>query len=228
MVGRCCRIRAGALVNHAALLLGKVPVISIILCPGKPSPLASGNATSNRRHVEVVFGKGELTVPCETVMLEDVAATPRLWRKLAAALIAGLVPDRCLQRVLAREKNRVGMNPGHRDLLQRSTAIQGRDVEPLQRGSTSNKLEQVFLGWAARDCFLASCRSSIVSGSRHACLPAVLGVGVVYHPNPLDPKPSGRWCAAHRVTFPAGDADVFSTALTCAAVRRRILAVCAW
>jgi len=47
-----------------------------------------------------------------------------------------------------------------------------------------------------------SCRSFIRFGfTGTLCLPAVLGIGVVYHPNPLDAKAIGPLVCDYRVTF---------------------------
>ena len=110
----------GALVNHAALLLGKVPVN--LNYTVSEETLASCIRQCEIKTVvtsKAFLEKVKLTVPCETVMLEDVAATSRLWRKTG----------RCSHRLAGSgslvaagfgrgEKNRLG-RPGHRDLFQR-------------------------------------------------------------------------------------------------------------
>jgi acyl-[acyl-carrier-protein]-phospholipid O-acyltransferase / long-chain-fatty-acid--[acyl-carrier-protein] ligase len=68
-------------------------------------------------------------------------------------------------------------------------------------GSNIEQMEQVF-SLDRRTVFWASCRFSIrsVSPARSA-MPAVLGVGVVYHANPLDAKTIGPLVRDARVTF---------------------------
>ena len=68
-------------------------------------------------------------------------------------------------------------------------------------GSNIEQMEQVF-GLDRRDGFLGILpffHSFGFTGT--LCLPAVLGVGVVYHPNPLDAKTIGPLVCDHAVTF---------------------------
>jgi acyl-[acyl-carrier-protein]-phospholipid O-acyltransferase/long-chain-fatty-acid--[acyl-carrier-protein] ligase len=193
----------GALVNHAALLLGKVPVNLNYTVSGET--LAACIRQCDIKTVvtsKSFLEKVKLTVPCETVMLEDVAATPGFGEKLAAALIAGLVPDRWLQRVLGAEK-KTGLDDLATVIFSSGSTGDPKGVmlSHYNVGSNIEQLEQVF-GLGGRDCFLGILpffHSFGFTGT--LCLPAVLGVGVVYHPNPLDAKTIGPLVCGHRVTF---------------------------
>jgi acyl-[acyl-carrier-protein]-phospholipid O-acyltransferase / long-chain-fatty-acid--[acyl-carrier-protein] ligase len=229
----------GALVNHAALLLGKVPVnLNYTL---SEETLAScirqcdiKTVVTSRAFLERV----KLTVPCEMVMLEEImgrerrstarreevgvqasaclegslkrelqpavpeAGAPGIGEKLAAALIAGLVPDRWLQRVLGAEK-KTGLDDLATVIFSSGSTGDPKGVmlSHYNVGSNLEQLEQVF-GLGGRDCFLGILpffHSFGFTGT--LCLPAVLGVGVVYHPNPLDAKTIGPLVCGHRVTF---------------------------
>jgi acyl-[acyl-carrier-protein]-phospholipid O-acyltransferase/long-chain-fatty-acid--[acyl-carrier-protein] ligase len=229
----------GALVNHAALLLGKVPVnLNYTL---SEETLAScirqcdiKTVVTSRAFLERV----KLTVPCETVMLEEImgrerrstarreevgvqasaclegtlkrelqpavpeAGAPGIGEKLAAALIAWLVPDRWLQRVLGAEK-KTGLDDLATVIFSSGSTGDPKGVmlSHYNVGSNIEQLEQVF-GLGGRDCVLGILpffHSFGFTGT--LCLPAVLGVGVVYHPNPLDAKTIGPLVCGHRVTF---------------------------
>ena len=122
--------------------------------------------------------------------------------KLAAFLIAWFVPDRWLQRLLGAERK-----PQLDDL---ATVIfsSGSTGDPkgvmlthYNIGSNIEQLEQVF-GLNRRDGFLGILpffHSFGFTGT--LCLPAMLGVGVVYHPNPLDAKTIGPLVREYAVTF---------------------------
>ena len=229
----------GALVNHAALLLGKVPVnlnytLSEEMLASCIRQCDIKTVVTSRAFLERV----KLTVPCETVMLEEImgrerrstarreevgvqasaclegplkrelqpavpeAGAPGIGEKLAAALIAGLVPDRWLQRVLGAEK-KTGLDDLVTVIFSSGSTGDPKGVmlSHYNVGSNIEQLEQVF-GLGGRDCFLGILpffHSFGFTGT--LCLPAVLAVGVVYHPNPLDAKTIGQLVCGHRVTF---------------------------
>jgi len=212
----------GALVNHAALLLGKAPVN--LNYTVSEETLASCIRQCEIKTVvtsKAFLEKLKLKLPCETVMLEaviggassasphnqekqDVAEFrhPKSGEKLAAFLIAGLVPDRWLQRVLGAEK-KTGLDDLATVIFSSGSTGDPKGVmlSHYNVGSNIEQLEQVF-GLGGRDCFLGILpffHSFGFTGT--LCLPAVLGVGVVYHPNPLDAKTIGPLVCGHRVTF---------------------------
>ncbi len=193
----------GALTNHAAMLLGKVPV-------NLNYTVSEETLASCIRQCEiktVVTAKAfldrlKLKVPCETVLLEEIAAKPRFGEKLVAFLIAWFVPDRVLQRLLGAErKTRL-------DDLATVIFSSGSTGDPkgvmlshYNVGSNVEQLEQVF-GLNHQDGFLGILpffHSFGFTGT--LCLPAMLGVGVVYHPNPLDAKTIGPLVRDYRLTF---------------------------
>ena len=193
----------GALVNHAAMLLGKVPVnLNYTL---SEETIASCIRQCDVKTVitsKVFLDKLKLKLPCETVLLEAAAAKPGLGEKLAAFLIAYFVPDRLLQWLLgAGGKTRL-------DDLATVIFSSGSTGEPkgvmlshYNIGSNIEQLEQVF-GLNRRDCFLGILpffHSFGFTGT--LCLPAILGVGVVYYPNPLDAKSIGPLVRDYHATF---------------------------
>ncbi len=212
----------GAVVNHAALLLGKVPVN--LNYTVSQETLASCIQQCNLKTIvtsKALLDRLKLKLPCETVLLEDLVGgassasphqpkeqgvaelhPPKLGEKLAAFFIAWFVPDRWLQQLLGAErKTRL-------DDLATVIFSSGSTGEPkgvmlshYNIGSNIEQLEQVF-GLDRRDGFLGILpffHSFGFTGT--LCLPAVLGVGVVYHPNPLDAKGIGPLVRQHQTTF---------------------------
>ena len=193
----------GALVNHAAMLLGKVPV-------NLNYTISEETLASCIRQCEIktvitskaFLDKVKLKLPCETIFLEEAAAKPRFGEKLAALFFAWLVPDRLLQRLLGAErKTRL-------DDLATVIFSSGSTGDPkgvmlshYNIGSNVEQLEQVF-GLNRRDGVLGILpffHSFGFTGT--LCLPAVLGVKAVYYPNPLEAKAIGPLVHNYKLTF---------------------------
>jgi acyl-[acyl-carrier-protein]-phospholipid O-acyltransferase/long-chain-fatty-acid--[acyl-carrier-protein] ligase len=194
---------AGALVNFAAMLLGKVPVN--LNYTASEQALASCIRQCEIRTVvtsKAFLEKMKLTVPCEVVFIEDRAASPSAGERLAAFLMAWMLPVGWLERALGRA--------GKAELDDLATVIfsSGSTGEPkgvllshYNIGSNIEQMEQVF-SLDRRDRFLGALpffHSFGFTGT--LCLPAVLGVGVVYHANPLDAKTIGQLVCDYKVTF---------------------------
>ena len=96
-------------------------------------------------------------------------------------------------------------------------------------GSNIEQMGQVF-SLDGRDCFLGVLpffHSFGFTGT--LCLPAVRGVGVVYHANPLDAKTIGPLACEHQVTFVLATPTFLQLtyAVYPGAVRQRVVAVAA-
>ena len=214
----------GALVNWAALLCGKVPVN--LNYTVSEQTLASCIRQCEIKTVvtsRVFMEKVKLKVAGETVFLEDVIGAPNsdpartaaqpqragsetgapsLTEKFAALLMAWLLPVGLLERALGREKKI--------ELDDLATVIfsSGSTGEPkgvmlshYNIGSNIEQMEQVF-GLNASDRLvgiLPFFHSFGFTGT--LCLPSALGLGVVYHANPLDAKTVGHLVSEHAVTF---------------------------
>ncbi len=243
----------GALVNHAALLLGKVPVNLNYTVSGET--LASCIRQCDIKTVvtsKTFLEKVKLTMPCGTVMLEDVAgmerrdptrreevgvqasaclegtlkrelqpagpeagvpgalppmantkfSRPNPLEKFIAFLLAFYVPDRWLQQVLGAEK-KTGLDDLATVIFSSGSTGEPKGVmlSHYNIGSNIEQLEQVF-GLSHHDCVLGVLpffHSFGFTGT--LCLPAALGIGAVYHPNPLDARAIGPLVCDYRVTF---------------------------
>ncbi|MCL4789156.1 MAG: MFS transporter [Verrucomicrobia bacterium] len=175
--------------------------------------------------------KVKLKVACETVYLEELIGShrkpeapptpalspldgqrvtegrvrgspPSLAEKLLAFCMAWLLPVSWLERALGRRRKL--------ELDDLATVIfsSGSTGEPkgvmlshYNIGSNIQQLEQVF-GLSNRDRILGILpffHSFGFTGT--LCLPGTLGVGVAYHPNPLDAKTIGPLVSEYEVTF---------------------------
>src|SRR5438552_13526066 len=99
----------GALVNFAALLLGKVQVNLNYTVSAET--LASCILQCEIKTVitsKAFLEKVKLEVPCSTIFLEEAAARPRAMEKLGAVLRACLLPAALLERSLGKGGRKVG------------------------------------------------------------------------------------------------------------------------
>ena len=215
----------GALVNYAALLSGRVPVnlnytVSDLALASCVKQCELKTVITSRVFLEKV----KLTVPCETVFLEDivggasstsptnqgVAAShpPHVLEKLTAWLMAKFLPVGLLERALSSNPQSAIRNPQSLDDLATVIFSSGSTGDPkgvmlshYNIGSNIEQLEQVFC-LVKRDWILGILpffHSFGFTGT--LCLPAALGVGVVFHPNPLDARAIGPLVKKYAVTF---------------------------
>jgi len=193
----------GALVNFAALLMGKVPVnLNYTVSEETLGSCIRQCGIKTVLTSQAFLDKVKLRLPGETVLLEQLAARPGAGEKLCAMLSAWLLPVGWLERSLGREKRAV------LDDLATVIFSSGSTGEPkgvmlshYNVGSNIEQLEQVF-GLNPTDGFvgvLPFFHSFGFTGT--LWLPAVLGVRVVYHPNPLDAKAIGPLVRQHALTF---------------------------
>ncbi|MGO9480015.1 MAG: acyl-[ACP]--phospholipid O-acyltransferase [Limisphaerales bacterium] len=199
----------GALVNQAALLMGRVPVN--LNYTVSEATLASCVKQCDLRTVvtsRTFLEKVKLTVPVETVFLEDLALKPTFAGKITAWLMAKFLPACLLERALSSTPQSAPSNPQSLDDLATVIFSSGSTGDPkgvmlshYNIGSNIAQLEQVF-GLGRRDCILGILpffHSFGFTGT--LCLPAALGVGVVFHPNPLDSRAIGPLVRNYAVTF---------------------------
>jgi acyl-[acyl-carrier-protein]-phospholipid O-acyltransferase/long-chain-fatty-acid--[acyl-carrier-protein] ligase len=194
---------AGALVNFAALLAGKIPVNL-----NYTSSQESLNACIKQANLKSVLtsqaflDRLKLNLPSQVLLLEEIAARPTAIEKLRAAVLTLLAPARWL--------NRFSSENGEAEVDQLATIIfsSGSTGEPkgvmlthYNINSNIQQLAQVF-GLHKDDRVLGILPFFHSFGfTATLMLPAALGVGVVYHPNPLDAKTIGPLVRERKVSF---------------------------
>ena len=193
----------GALVNFAALLMGKVPVnLNYTVSQETLASCIRQCGITTVLTSRTFLDKVKLKVPGETLLLEAVAAKPGSREKLCALLSAWLLPVGWLERSLGREKRAALDDLATVIFSSGSTGDpKGVMLSHYNIGSNIEQLEQIFSLHRA-DGFvgvLPYFHSFGFTGT--LCLPAVLGVRVVYHPNPLEAKAIGPLVHQYALTF---------------------------
>jgi acyl-[acyl-carrier-protein]-phospholipid O-acyltransferase / long-chain-fatty-acid--[acyl-carrier-protein] ligase len=151
------------------------------------------------------------------LLLEDALGSPRIGEKIAALALAWLAPVALLKRVLGAKSTAVvmpatpGMQPNHAHAVdQLATVIfsSGSTGDPkgvmlthFNLMSNVSQVCQVFM-LDRRDKILGILPFFHSFGFMAALwMPAVRGVGVVYHANPLDAQVIGELVEKYKVTF---------------------------
>jgi acyl-[acyl-carrier-protein]-phospholipid O-acyltransferase / long-chain-fatty-acid--[acyl-carrier-protein] ligase len=193
----------GALVNVAAFLCGRVPVN--LNYTASDDVIASCARQCGIRTVvtsRAFLEKVKLTVPGETVYLEDVAAGPGGGEKLVAALLAWLVPARLLLLNLG-EGRRAGLDDLATIIFSSGSTGDPKGVMLSHYNIVSN-VDQIGQTFAldANDRILGILPFFHSFGfTATLAMPAVLGVGVVYHVSPLDARAIAALTRQYGATF---------------------------
>lgn len=207
----------GALTNYALMLAGRVPVNLNYTAPN--DVIAS---CAQQCGIDVVVTSKaflerfpNMTIPGRTVLLEDALAAPRLTEKLAALALAWLLPAGLLKRALGanRVKPPAGFEPGkgraaRMDQLATIIFSSGSTGDPkgvllthFNIMANISQVSQVFM-LGGRDKILGILPFFHSFGfTAGLWLPAVQGVGVVFHPNPLDAQVIGALVEKYKVTL---------------------------
>jgi acyl-[acyl-carrier-protein]-phospholipid O-acyltransferase/long-chain-fatty-acid--[acyl-carrier-protein] ligase len=194
---------AGALVNFAALLAGKVPVnLNYTVSEETIASCIRQCGIQTVITSKTFLDKVKVKLPCQTLLLEDIAQQPRFTEKLGALLLTWICPVSWLEKFLGRDRKITLDDLATIIFSSGSTGDpKGVMLTHYNIGSNIEQLGQVF-ALAQDDRFLGILpffHSFGFTGT--LALPAVLGLGVVYHPNPLDSKAIGELVRDHRITF---------------------------
>ena len=194
---------AGALVNYAALLMGKVPVNlnytandEVIASCARQCGLQT--VVTSKEFLE----KLKVTVPGKTILLEELTTKPRLGEKVAAALMTWALPTGLLERTLGSEK-KVTLDDLATIIFSSGSTGDPKGVMLTHYNLVSNseQMGQTF-AFGGNDRVLGVLPFFHSFGFTGTLIvPAVLGVGVVYHVSPLDAKVIGALVSKYHVTF---------------------------
>jgi acyl-[acyl-carrier-protein]-phospholipid O-acyltransferase / long-chain-fatty-acid--[acyl-carrier-protein] ligase len=194
---------AGALVNFAALLMGKVPV-NLNYTASKETVASCLRQCGITTVVssQAFLDKVKLPLSVPVLRLEDVAGNPRSNERLVALVMSLLFPARWLERSLGCTR-RVGMDDLATIIFSSGSTGEPKGVMLSHFNVTANvaQLDQIFC-LTARDRFLGTLPFFHSFGFMGTlCLTGTLGMGVAYHPTPLDAEAVGRLVRDHTVTF---------------------------
>ena len=193
----------GALANFAAMLMGKVPVnlnytVSESVLESCISQCQIKTVLTSKAFLEKI----KLKVPAETLYIEDIAANPGAIEKLCATLAALFFPTGILERWLGRTHKGSLEDIATIIFSSGSTGIpKGVLLSHYNIASNIEQLEQVFAFKSSDGVvgLLPFFHSFGFTGT--LCMPAVLGIRAVYHPNPLDPKSIGQLVKEYTLSF---------------------------
>jgi acyl-[acyl-carrier-protein]-phospholipid O-acyltransferase/long-chain-fatty-acid--[acyl-carrier-protein] ligase len=193
----------GALVNYAALLMGKVPVN--LNYTASNEALASCAKQCNLKTIvtlRIFLEKVPIQPPGEIIYLEDVAENPRFAERLAALVAALLFPARAIERFSGASKKTQIDDTAAIIFSSGSTGDpKGIVLSHYNIASNVDQLTQVF-HLHGRDRILGILpffHSFGFTGT--LCLPAVAAIGVVFHPSPLEAHAIGALINRHAVTM---------------------------
>ncbi len=194
---------AGALVNLAALLMGKVPVN--LNYTASNEVIASCARQCGLRTVitsRAFLERLPVAVPGTPILLEDLAANPGRSEKLAAVAMTWLLPARLLERAVGRARKGALDDTATIIFSSGSTGDpKGVMLTHYNVASNIQQLGQIF-AFRPNDKFLGILPFFHSFGfTATTMVTAALGVGVVYHANPFEAQIIGEMVEKYALTF---------------------------
>ncbi len=206
----------GAITNYALMLMGRIPVN--LNYTASSATIASCAAQCG---IDVVITSKALLerfpaleIPGRTLLLEEALGQPRMAEKFMAVLMAWLTPTSLVKRILGAHRVKPAFEPAGRgraaQMDQLATVIfssgstgdpKGVMLSHFNIMANISQVSQVFM-LGSRDKILGILPFFHSFGfTAGLWLPAMQGVGVVFHPNPLDAQVIGGLVEKYKVTF---------------------------
>ena len=209
----------GALTNYALMLMGRVPVNLNYTSSNETLASCAEQCGLDLVITSKAFIERfpSMTIPGRTLLLEEALSGPRFSEKLGALAMTWLLPAPLLKRALGAHRvtpmsDEVGAggtgNASPMDGLATVIFSSGSTGDPkgvmlshFNIVSNISQVSQVFM-LDGRDKVLGILPFFHSFGfTAGLWLPAVQGVGVVFHPNPLDAQVIGGLVEKYKVTF---------------------------
>jgi len=194
---------AGALVNLAALLMGKTPVNLNYTASGEIlASCASQCGLQTIISSKVFLERVRLQLPGRVVLMEELVQSPRFTERLLAAAMSWLLPVRLLEKALGSSRKPQLDDVATVIFSSGSTGVpKGVLLTHANIASNVEQLNQVFmLGRHDRILgILPFFHSFGFTGT--LCMPVALGLGVVFHASPLEARAIGGLVSRYSVTF---------------------------
>src|SRR5271163_3437422 len=194
----------GALVNLAAMLMGKVPVN--LNYTASNETLASCAKQCNLKSIISARAFLErvphVQPPVEAIFLEDLAQKPKIRERLGAALAAAFLPASSVEKFAGSERS-AGLDDLATVIFSSGSTGEPKGVMLTHYNVVANveQLSQVFF-LRADDRIMGILPFFHSFGfTATLCLPAAAGIGVVFHPNPLDSRVIGALVNKYAVTM---------------------------
>jgi acyl-[acyl-carrier-protein]-phospholipid O-acyltransferase / long-chain-fatty-acid--[acyl-carrier-protein] ligase len=207
----------GALTNYALMLMGRIPVNLNYTASSEVIASCASQCGIDTVITSKAFAEHfpNLVIPRRTLFLEDVLSAPKSFEKLHALALAWLAPASQLRRMIGDALKPSASNPESQANL--DAAVDQLATVIFSSGSTGDpkgvmlthsnivsniqQVSQVFM-LDGRDKILGILPFFHSFGFMAGLwLPAVNGVGVVFHPNPLDAQVIGHLVGQYKVTF---------------------------
>jgi acyl-[acyl-carrier-protein]-phospholipid O-acyltransferase/long-chain-fatty-acid--[acyl-carrier-protein] ligase len=209
----------GALTNYALMLMGRVPVNLNYTSSNEVLASCADQCGIDVTITSKAFLERfpNMKTPGQTVLLEDVLDAPHGTEKLTALAMAWLLPASLLKRALGAHRVKPIANYAPTSAKGSAARMDQLATVIFSSGSTGDpkgvmlthfnvmsnigQVGQVFmLGGQDRVLGILPFFHSF-GFTAGLWLPAVQGVGVVFHPNPLDAQVIGGLVQKHKVTF---------------------------
>jgi acyl-[acyl-carrier-protein]-phospholipid O-acyltransferase/long-chain-fatty-acid--[acyl-carrier-protein] ligase len=195
----------GALANYALQLLGRIPVNLNYTASSEVIAACATQCDLDAVITSKAFVERfpKLQIPGRTVFLEDALQSPRSSEKLAALLFALALPVSLLRKAVGARGPRPNIDDLATVIFSSGSTGDPKGVMLTHFNLTSNiqQVSQVFM-LGRRDKVLGILPFFHSFGFMGALwLPAVNGIGVVYHPNPFDTGVIGELVQKYGVTF---------------------------